>query len=166
MRLIRYPLSQLPQQPRLADASLSAQQRHLPETVLHLLPALEQQSHLLLSAHECGETGARRLETSRDSFFFVEDAVYLERHRDALGCVEAEITAGKPALNQTVCGGADHHGVGLGDCLKPRREVRCLTEGQLLMPGPAPDLAHYDEPRVNAHANRESGFALTPEAGV
>ena len=88
LRLIRHPLSQLPQQPRLADAGLPAQQRHLTEAVLHLLPALQQQPHLLASSHECGETCARRLETSRDSFSFVEDAVYPERHRDALRRLE------------------------------------------------------------------------------
>ena len=65
-----------------------------------------------------------------------------------------------------MCGGADHYGVGLGACLKPSGKVRRFAEGQLLVPGAAPDLAHYDEPRVNTHPNRKSGVALPPEADV
>ena len=43
---------------RFANARFAAEQHHLPEAVLDLRPALQQQPHFLLAAHEGGQAGA------------------------------------------------------------------------------------------------------------
>ena len=43
---------------RFADARFAAEQHHLPEAVLDLRPALPQQRHFRLPAHERGQAGA------------------------------------------------------------------------------------------------------------
>src|SRR5262249_31767657 len=96
--LVRHSLSELPEEPGLADARLAAQQSHLSETVLDLLPTVEQESYLLVSSHESREPGARSL-GARRALPFMEDAVRPKRRRDPFGPVETEITADEPLLN-------------------------------------------------------------------
>jgi hypothetical protein len=45
-------------QARFADACFAAEQHHLPEAVLDLRPALEQQSNFRLAAHQQGHASA------------------------------------------------------------------------------------------------------------
>ena len=45
-------------QARFADARFAAEQHHLPEAVLDLRPALQQQPDFLLPAHQRGQAGA------------------------------------------------------------------------------------------------------------
>ncbi len=45
-------------QARFANARFAAEQHHLPEAVLDLRPALQQQPHFLLPAHQRGQAGA------------------------------------------------------------------------------------------------------------
>ena len=45
-------------QARFANARFAAEQHHLPHAVLDLRPALPQQPHFLLPAHQGGQTGA------------------------------------------------------------------------------------------------------------
>ena len=50
---------------RFANARFTAEQHHLPEAVLDLRPALPQQPHFLLSAHQGGQaSGADRFQAT------------------------------------------------------------------------------------------------------
>jgi hypothetical protein len=42
---------------RFADPRFAAEQHHLPEAVLDLCPALQQQPHFLFPAHQRGQAG-------------------------------------------------------------------------------------------------------------
>ena len=58
LRLSGHMLFQYLHQARFANARLAAQQHHLPETVLDLRPALQEQRRFLLPPHQRGQAGA------------------------------------------------------------------------------------------------------------
>ena len=69
---------------RFADPRFSAEQHHLPEAVLDLCPALPQQRHFRLPAHQRGQAGAPGRFQATAGHALIEHLKDLQRLDDAL----------------------------------------------------------------------------------
>ena len=116
-------------QARFADAGLPAQHHDLPTPLLHLRPALQQQPHFLLAAHQ------RR---QRDGTGHVEAALcppfthdLVDRHwrREAFERLQAKGAALIHPLDEPGSSAADHQTVRLGERLQAGGQVWGLSQG-------------------------------------
>ena len=121
MRLRAEPLLRGRQQPRLADPRLAREQDHPALATLGLLPAPQQQLHLLLAPDQRRQ-GRRveRLEPARCRAD-AEDAVRPDRPGEALGLDGTEVGAREQAADELARAFGDDDAVRLGDPLQPAR---------------------------------------------
>jgi hypothetical protein len=63
-------------------------------------------------------------------------------------------------------GGTDHQGIGRREALQACRQVGCLAERQLFLPGPAPDLPDDHQPRMDPQTDGELHAAFLGQAGI
>ena len=90
MRLLRQTRFHLLQQAGFANAGLAVAHHHLPHTVLDLLPALEQELHLLLPAHQRRESGGDGDLQAAARAALPQDLVGMHGRGDALECSTSE----------------------------------------------------------------------------
>jgi hypothetical protein len=147
-------------QARFTNARLAAEEHHLPEAVLDLRPAFQQEPDFLLPAHEWGPPSAAGRFEATASHALIEYPIDRERLRLAFEERSPQRLAGKEAPEQLEGGGADHQGVGRGKALQAGRQVGRLPERQLFLPGAVPYLPHHHQPGMNAQAHRELPPAL------
>ena len=83
----------------------------------------------------------------------------------ALERLRAQVCAREAALHQAIGGGADHHRIGCGKPLQPRRHVGRLAQRQLFLPGPAAHLTHHHQAGMDAHTHGQPD-AAAPASGA
>src|SRR5262245_52426435 len=97
--LASHTLAECLYQTRFTDAGLAAQQHHLAPTFLALPPALEQQRHFRLTAHQGREAaGLRHLQATLRRTF-PQDTIHLERRSQALERVCPQVLTRKVSLD-------------------------------------------------------------------
>ena len=153
--LRHYPLGQHPHQARLANARLATEQHHLAQAVPGLRPALPQQRHIRLPAHQrskssnCGHVQA----TLRGAFphhLGTRTGVSMP-----LRVCGPEILADKVPLHQAGGRVTEHHRVGLCQALEAGGQVRRVAQRQVFVPPPTAHLPHHHEPGVDADPHRQ-----------
>jgi hypothetical protein len=95
-----------------------------------------------------------------------ENAVHQHWRRTPLERLRTQVVAREEALHQSIGGGADHHRVGCGDPLQPRRQVRCLAECQLFVSRPRSHLTHHDQASVDTQAHGQPDTVLLYQTHV
>jgi hypothetical protein len=114
-----------------------------PQPLPRVCPALQQQLHLLFPTDQWRQPSARLHFKATVGRTLAQDAIDGHRCGDALDRVQAELLVGKIPLDQPMCGGADDDSIGLSDPLQPGGDVWCVSQGQLIAFGSAPDLADH-----------------------
>ena len=120
---------------RFADARFAAEQHHLPEAVLDLRPALQEQPYFLLPAHERGQAGAAGRFQATAGHTLIQHLIDLQRLGDAFQQRGAYGLAGKEAAKELKGRGTDHQGIGRREPLQAGGDVRRLAQRQLLLSG-------------------------------
>jgi hypothetical protein len=122
-------------QTRFADAGFAAQHHHPARAGLGLLPAAPQQRQLLVAADQRGRVmPAQRLEAALGA----AAAHHPRRHHrrvQALQLDRTKVRVLEETAGQPPCARRDHHGIGLGQRLQPRREVRRFANQRLFLRG-------------------------------
>src|SRR6516225_9359134 len=112
---------------RFADAGLARDQHNAPLARLGLLPSAQKQVDLLVAPDKGCSSRAQRLEAAIDG----ADAGYLpDLHRivEALEGQGTERGVFEEEAEEAAGVAVDHHRVGRGDRLKPRRKVGGLAD--------------------------------------
>ena len=164
--LRHHALGQHPHQTRFANPRLAAEQHHLAPAVAGLRPALPQQRHLCLPAHQRGEPagGGHIQATLRRTFPHHLDNPY--RRVNALERLHPPVLADKVPLHQAGGGVTEHHRVGRGQALETRGQVRGVAQGQVFVPSTAAHLPHHDEPGVDPDPHREPDSLVLDEPRI
>ena len=126
-------------QARLAHARLARQQHDLAAPRLRLRPAAADHCQLALAPDEGGERALMQRLEAAPRAALADHVPGRDGGRDALQLVLAEIGALEQRMDQLAGRGADHHAVGLGDPLQPRREVGGLADHRMPALRPAAD---------------------------
>ena len=167
MRLARDALAEDLHQTGLPDARLAADEHDLTDTVLHLLPPVEEETRLLLAADEPREAaGDGDLETASRSRLS-EQAVRAHRRRESLQALRAQVRDREEAARERVRRLAHDHRVGLRERLQPRGDVgRLADDADRSALVRRAELADDDQPAVHPDADRERRPALALELQV
>ena len=91
-----------------------------------------------------------------------------DRHRlgDPVERVGPQVFQGKGALHQPCRHGANHHRVGRGEALEPRRDVGRFPERQVLVPPATAHHPHHDRAGVDAEPHGELHTVLCRQTGI
>src|ERR1700722_17020226 len=116
MRRFRNLLMEALHQPRLADARLADNQRHLALAIQYALPATHKRAQFILASDEGGQPAGRgrRLEASAHSTR-LNHTIKLQRRVDAFELLRAEIFDHEQARDQPMRSVTDRY------CAWPRR---------------------------------------------
>ena len=80
--------------------------------------------------------------------------------------MHSQVCGGKVPFDQAQGGVANGHGIGRGNTLDSRRNVRCFPQGQLFVPPAAAHLAHDHWPRMDANAHRQPHPFVLLQPGI
>jgi hypothetical protein len=92
------------------------------------LPAAQQQPRLLLASDEGGQDPSGGAGDAPAHHAGLNHAIELDRTRDTLERLRAEILDNEPTGDELIDCGADDHRVALGSGLNARGHVGCITE--------------------------------------
>ena len=151
--LSHHTLGQRAHQARFANPRLAAEQHHLAQTVAGLGPALQQQRHLRLPAHQGGEPagGGHVQATLRGAFpHHLGDP---HRRVNALERMHPPVLADKVPLHQASGGLTEHHRIRLCQALQAGGQVRRVAQGQAFAPVATADVAHHHRPGMDTQAH-------------
>ena len=138
----------------LANTCLAAEHHHLSQPLGALPPALPQQPHFRLAAHQRGEArGPRHVQTTLRSAF-AHDLIDVHWRIETLEDMGPQIVAGKVPVHQAGGGITDHYRVGLGKPLEPGGQVGRVPEGQVFVSAATAHLADHHQPGVDADPHR------------
>ena len=149
----------------LANPRLAAEHHHLPQPLGALRPALPQQRHLRLAAHQRGEAsgpGHVQATLRRTLSQHLGDVHWRLQPLEGMG---AEIVAGKVPVHQAGGGLTDHHRVGRGQPLETGGQVGRVPQGQVFVPPAAAHLADHHQPGVDADPHRQADARVPQQAG-
>jgi hypothetical protein len=166
MRVAGQPLLEHLHEPRLPDSGLAAQHGHLSVPLLCLFPTLEQHGGFGFASDEGSEaTDTCRVQAALRAAL-TGHPVQRERPVHTFEEMRSEVVSDEVPLGEAPGRVADDDGIGVGEPLDARGDVRRLPERQLLTVPRGADLAHDDEPRVDADSDGEPDAALSIEPGV
>ena len=114
---------------RFANARLPAQHHNVAPTRLDLCPALPQEPHFVLTAHQQRETAGDRDVEALLHLSDTYDLVNLERRGHAFEVLVPKRLAGEIALDEALCHRADDDGIGCRQPLEAGSNVRCISQG-------------------------------------
>ena len=91
-----------------------------------------------------------------------------DRHRlcDPVERVRPQVFQGKGALHQPCRHGANHHRIGRGETLEPRRDVGRFAKRQVLVPPTTAHHPHHDRAGVDAEPHGELDAVLCRQTGI
>jgi hypothetical protein len=157
-------------QTRFANARFATEQDHLPRAFLALLPAPMQQPDFFVATDQ--KERPRRGDVLIVRQLRLESQHPRERHRlgNAFKRMSAQVFQRKGIPRQPRRGRTQHERIGLSQSLQAGGDVGGLTQRQVLALLSAADLAHHDQPRVNADAHlegvREAGSYSKWQPGI
>ena len=151
---------------RFANPRLPTQHHDLAPARLDLRPALPQQAHLVLAAHQRREAAGRRDVEALLDLGRTHDLIDLEGRGHAFERLGPELVAGEIALDQALRRRADDDGIGRGQPLEAGRNIRRLSQGELFLPPAATHLPHHDQPGVDPHADRQADPLPLSQAAI
>ena len=85
---------------------------------------------------------------------------------DPMERVRSQVFQGKGALHQPCCHGTNHHRIGRGEGLEPRRDVGRFPERQVLVPPATAHHPHHDGAGVDAEPHGEVHTVLRRQTGI
>jgi hypothetical protein len=150
------------EKPRLPEARVAREEHRLALALPDLLPAFEQQPHLLVASHERSELARVHVEAAAHACR-LEHGVCADRIGDALQHRGSEILRCEDPRDQPQRRSADQHRVRLGRAFEPRRDVRGVAEGKGLALRSAAHLAHDDRAGVDADPRGQPDAVLRLE---
>ena len=147
------------------DARLAAHQHHLAVAGGGPLPPAAQERDLLVASDERRELGRVHPREPTRHAARTANAVRVDGSGQPFQGLGTKILALEEAADEPTRRAADDHGIRLGDRLQPRRHVRRLAERQALGRVPIANVAHDDEPGVNANARLHCRHPQRPSTG-
>src|SRR6516165_10324201 len=132
MRLLSHTLDNRLQQPGLAHPSLAHHERHMPVTACGALPAIIQKCQLSLTPDD--RTSSCSVSGCEPAFDCALTKHLPDRDRvaEALDCVLSQERKFKKIANELMRRGADKDAAGVGQRLKPSRQIGCIADNCLL----------------------------------
>src|SRR5712691_4467145 len=161
-----YPLAQHLHQAGFANAGFTAQEHDLTRPVLAMRPALQEQRHFRVTAHQGREAGSARHVQATLRRTLPQDTIDLERCRQALERVGTEIVAGKVALYKPEGRWTDDDRIRRRQPLNTGGDVGGFTHRELLLAAPTAHLAHDHHPGVDADADRQLHPIVLRQTGI
>ena len=155
MRRLGQPLAQRLHEARLPDARIARDDHHLAESVLHLLPASEQEPELLLAPDERGQLLGRRHVESAAHAARPQRLVHAHGLANALQRSRPQIAGDEDSLHETKRRGGEHDGVGPASSWSRAARFVVSAHRQHLVARAASHAAHDDEARMDADAHRQ-----------
>ena len=153
-------------QGRFANTSLTADEDDLPQPGFALVPAVAQQPTFLFPSHKHWHCSSKKFLVTAGCCYQATHTADRHRLRNPVECVRPEVFEGKGALYQTCRHGANHHHVGRGEGLEPRRNVGRFPEHQVLGPPTTAYHPHHDRASMNAEPHGELHTVLCRQTGI
>jgi hypothetical protein len=113
----------------------------------------------------CEASGTRGIQATLRRAF-AQDAIGLERRRQALERVGTEVLAGKIAPHEPEGGWTDDDRIWCGEPLQAGRNIGRLTQRELFLAAATAHLAHDHQPGVDADAHGQLHPFVLCQAGV
>ena len=110
---------------------------------------MPQEGEFLRSSNQRRQAGFKRHLEPALRAFFPHDLVDRDGSRLAFQRVRSERLALKKSLDESIDCGAHYDRICLGNSLEARRNIRSLTERELLVPFAGTHVAHHDLSGVN-----------------
>ena len=116
-------------------------------------PALQEQRHFRVTAHEgCEAGGAHHIQATLGRPY-PQDTIHLERRRQPLERVRPQVLVRKVSPHELEGGSTDGNRIRRSEPLNARGHVRGFTQSELFLAAPPAHLAHDYHAGVYADAN-------------
>jgi hypothetical protein len=147
-------------------ASLTADADDLPEPGFTLVPAAAQQSAFLFPPHQHRDRSSHPVLIVAGRRQWATDTAHCYWLCNPMKCVGSQIIQGKSPLDEPCRHRTDHHSIGRGKTLEPRRDVGWFPEREMLVPSTTPHHPHHHGAGVDAEPYGELHPVRCRQTGI